>query len=485
MWCGSGKLARYDLPDYPRMTKHFDLLTIGGGSGGVAASNRAASHGARCLLIEKGRLGGTCVNVGCVPKKVMWNGAQLAHALEDAADYGFRLGAHAFDWATLKQARDGHVRDLNGHYAKYLAANKVEVVSGTARFVAPRTVVVGGERYSADHVIIATGGRPVVPDVPGAELGITSDGFFDLEAQPRKVAVVGAGYIAAELSGLLHALGSEVTVLLRRDQLLMSFDPMLRDTLMEHMRAERIEFLTGTQIVGLQREASGPLTVLCDSGTRLGGFDCVIWAVGRAPNARTLDLAATGLTTDELGFVMTNELQETGVPGLYAIGDVTGRAALTPVAIAAGRRLADRLFGGMPERKLSYETIPTVIFSHPPIGTVGLTEPEAVLRFGADAVRVYQARFTPMYHAFTTRKVKTAMKLIVVGAQERIVGCHVIGPGADEMLQGFAVAVRMGATKRDFDDTVAIHPTIAEEFVTMRGSRPAAVTPAPAPGETG
>jgi glutathione reductase (NADPH) len=467
------------------MTLHYDLLTIGGGSGGVAAANRAASHGARCLVIEKGRLGGTCVNVGCVPKKVMWNGAQVAHTLEDAADYGFRVDRHAFDWPTLKRARDAHVHDLNRHYASYLASNKVELVAGTARFVGPRAVEVNGTRYSADHVIIATGGHPIVPDVPGAEHGITSDGFFDLEQRPQKVAIVGAGYIAAELSGMLHALGSEVTVVLRRDQLLMSFDPMLRESLMEHMRAERIEFLTGTQVAGLERDGTGKLTLLCETGTRLGGFDCVIWAVGRAPSARSLDLGATGLTTDELGYVLTNELQEAGVPGIYAIGDVTGRAALTPVAIAAGRRLADRLFGGMPGRKLSYDTIPTVIFSHPPIGTVGLTEPEAVLSYGADAIKVYQARFTPMYHALTRRKVKTAMKLIVAGAEERIVGCHVIGPGADEMLQGFAVAVRMGATKGDFDDTVAIHPTVAEEFVTMRVARPAAVVPAPAPGEAG
>jgi glutathione reductase (NADPH) len=467
------------------MTKHYDLLTIGGGSGGVAASNRAASYGARCLLIEKGRLGGTCVNVGCVPKKVMWNGAQIAHALEDAADYGFRLSGHEFDWATLKRARDAHVRDLNRHYANYLAGNKVDVVGGTARFVGSKTVEVDGQRYSADHVIIATGGYPIVPDIPGAHLGITSDGFFDLERRPDKVAIVGAGYIAAELSGLLHALGSEVTVVLRRDQLLMSFDPMLRENLMEQMRAERIEFLTGTQLAALEKDAGGRITLVCESGTRLSGFDCLVWAVGRAPHARSLDLGATGLTTDELGYVMTNELQETGVPGIYAIGDVTGRAALTPVAIAAGRRLSDRLFGGMEGRKLSYETIPTVIFSHPPIGTVGMTEPEAVLRYGAEAVRVYQARFTPMYHAFTTRKVKTAMKLVVTGAEERIVGLHVIGPGADEMLQGFAVAVRMGATKRDFDETVAIHPTVSEEFVTMRGGRPAAVPQTPGPGEVG
>jgi glutathione reductase (NADPH) len=455
------------------MTQHYDLLTIGGGSGGVAISNRAGLYGAKCLLIEKGRLGGTCVNVGCVPKKVMWNGAQIAGALEDAADYGFRVGPHTFDWATLKRNRDGHVLDLNGRYARYLASNKVAVLAGAARFVGPKTVEVGGERYSADHVVIATGGRPTVPDVPGARYGITSDDFFELEAQPRKVAIVGAGYIAVELAGVLHALGSEVTIVLRRERLLGSFDPLLRETLMDQMRADGIELVTSTPIVGLEKDRHGHLTLLCGSGTRLGGFDTLIWAIGRAPSTHALDLPATGLAVDELGFVGTDAYQETAVPGIYAIGDVTGRLALTPVAIAAGRRLADRLFGGMRERKLSYDNVATVIFSHPPIGTVGFTELEAVQRFGLEAVKVYQTHFTPMYHAFTVRKVQTAMKLVVAGSEEQVVGCHIIGPGADEMLQGFAVAVQMGATKRDFDDTVAIHPTVAEELVTMRTARPA------------
>ncbi len=454
---------------------HFDLLTIGGGSGGVAVSNRAGLYGAKCLLIEKARLGGTCVNVGCVPKKVMWNGAQIAGALEDAADYGFSIGQRAFDWATLKRNRDEHVLDLNGRYARYLASNNVTVLAGAARFVAPRTVEVGGERYSAEHVVIASGGHPMVPAIPGAHYGITSDGFFELEAQPRKVAIVGAGYIAVELAGVLHALGSEVTILLRRERLLGSFDPLLRETLMEQMRTDGLELITTTQIAGLDRDHHGYLTLLSSSGTHLGGFDTVIWAIGRAPTTAALDLPATGVATDELGYIPTDPYQQTSAAGIYAIGDVTGRLALTPVAIAAGRRLSDRLFGGMSGRKLSYENVPTVIFSHPPIGTVGLTEPEAVQRFGAAAVKVYQTRFTPMYHAFTARRIATAMKLVVAGDEEKIVGCHIIGPGADEMLQGFAVAVQMGATKRNFDDTVAIHPTVAEELVTMRTARPAAV----------
>lgn len=457
------------------MESTFDLITIGGGSGGVALSNRAGQYGRRCLLVERARLGGTCVNVGCVPKKVMWNGAQLAHALEDATDYGFDVRGHGFDWARLKRERDQHVRDLNGHYAKYLASNKVQVVQGSARFVGPRAIEVNGVRYDGEHVVIATGGRPQRPAVPGAELGITSDGFFELDAQPARVAVVGGGYIAAELAGVFRALGSHVTSFLRREQLLMSFDALLRETLMEHMRADGVEFITQARIERLSRAQDGRIAVHYNGGERVAGFDTLVWAIGRDPCTDDLGLEATGVALDAQGFIRTNEFQETNVPRLYAVGDVTGRAALTPVAIAAGRRLADRLFNDMTGRKLSYENIATVIFSHPPIGTVGLSEADAVAQYGAEQIKVYQARFTPMYHAFTRRKVKNAMKLVVAGPDEMIVGLHVAGPGADEMTQGFAVAVKMGATKRDFDDTVAIHPTVSEEFVTMRGARAATV----------
>lgn len=451
----------------------YDLITIGGGSGGVAASNRAGQYGQRCLLIERGRLGGTCVNVGCVPKKVMWNGAQLAHALEDAGDYGFNMNRPGFDWAALKRERDQHVRDLNGHYAKYLVSNKVEVISGSARLAGPGVVEVDGTRYQGRHVLIATGGRPRVPVIPGAGLGITSDGFFELDALPRRVAVVGGGYIAAELAGVLRALGAQVTSFLRREQLLMSFDSLLRETLMEHMRADGVEFITHADIHSLTRDARGRIEIRYNRDQCAGDFDVLIWAVGRDPCSADLNLASAGISTDGQGFIPTDAYQQTNVAGHYAIGDVTGRAALTPVAIAAGRRLADRLFNQMKDRKLDYDNIATVIFSHPPIGTVGLTEAEAIKVYGIDVVKVYQARFTPMYHAFTQRKVKNAMKLVVAGEQEKVVGLHVIGPGADEMTQGFAVAVKMGATKRDFDDTVAIHPTVSEEFVTMRGARAA------------
>jgi len=452
------------------MTRHFDLVCIGGGSGGVATANRAASYGAKVALIEGARLGGTCVNVGCVPKKIMWTAGQMAHTIEDAASYGFSVPPYDFRWGRLKAARDAYVANLNGAYARSLLGNKVEIVRGYARFVDARTVAVDvdGDRITADHILLAVGGAPRLPDIPGAMLGITSDGYFDLETQPDRLAVVGGGYIAVEVAGLMRALGSDVTQLLRRDHVLHDFDPMLRSTLQEHMKGDGIRQVTGFRPARVERDDAG-LWLIGDDSSRRGPFDCVLWAIGRKPVTAALAPDAAGLAIDD-GVIRVDRFQDTLVPGIHAIGDVTGHHELTPVAIAAGRRLADRLFGGMEGRHLDYENIATVVFSHPPIGTVGLTEPQAVARHGAD-VKVYETRFTPMSHGFTQRTIKTAMKLVVTGVEERVVGCHVIGPGADEMLQGFAVAVKMGATKRQFDDTVAIHPTASEEMVTMKTAR--------------
>jgi glutathione reductase (NADPH) len=449
------------------MTQHYDLIAIGGGSGGLSVAERAARYGKKCAVVEKGPLGGTCVNAGCVPKKIMWFGAGFAHALEHAAGYGFTLTGTQFDWATLKRARDAYVKGINAWYHTYLADSNIDEIVGTARFVAADTLDVDGRRYSADHIVIASGGTPALPDTHGAELGITSNGFFELEALPRRVAVVGSGYIAVELAGMLNALGADVTMLLRREHLLRNFDAMLRENLTEELLGDGIDILARTQVSRVLREGDNSICIECENGQRLEGFDVLIWAIGRRPSTADLNLAAAGVTSDAEGYIPTDKFQQTNVAGIYAIGDVTGQAQLTPVAIAAGRRLSDRLFGGMPQRHLPYEDIPTVVFSHPPIGTVGLTESVARETHG-EAVKVYQTRFTAMYNAFTERKQKTAMKLVTVGAQEKVVGCHIIGPGADEMLQGFAVAIRMGATKRDLDDTVAIHPTSAEELVTMR-----------------
>jgi len=448
----------------------FDLISIGGGSGGLACAQRAAEYGAKSAVIESGRLGGTCVNVGCVPKKVMWNAAGIAQALADAGDYAFEIGeaaeAGGNDWSALKKKRDAYVARLNGIYERNLAAKGVAHIAGRARFLDAHTVEVNGARYTAAHVVIATGGCPDVPAVPGAGLGITSDGFFELKTRPQRVAVVGSGYVACELAAAFQALGSEAELFIRKDHLLTHFDVMLGKSLMREMLADGLAIHTGVVPAALL-EQSGRKTLAAADGREFPGYDCVLWAIGRSADVAGLELSAAGVSVDARGFVATDAFQNTNIEGVYAIGDVTGRAQLTPVAIAAGRRLSDRLFGGKPDRHLSYEMIPTVVFTHPPIGTVGLSESEARAEFG-DAVKVYVADFTPMYHALTRRKVHTDMKLVCVGAQEKIVGCHIIGAGADEMLQGFAVAIRMGATKRDFDDTVAIHPTSAEELVTLR-----------------
>jgi glutathione reductase (NADPH) len=444
----------------------FDLLSIGGGSGGLACAQRAAEYGAKAAVIEPQRLGGTCVNVGCVPKKVMWNAASVALSLRDAADYGFDVRVGESDWAELKRKRDAYVLRLNGIYERNLAAKGVAYVRGAARFVDAHTVLVNGQRLSARHVVIATGGRAMLPQIPGAGLGISSDGFFELPTRPQRVAVVGSGYIACELAASFQELGSEVQQFIRRDRLLTNFDAMLGKSLMREVRAQGM-IIQERVIPAAVSEAKGKKNLISEDGREFAGFDCVLWAIGRDANVAGLNLEAAGVATDDGNFIMTDGFQNTNVAGVYAIGDVTGRAALTPVAIAAGRRLSDRLFGAQPERHLDYNMIPTVIFTHPPIGTVGASEAEARAQWG-DAVKVYVADFSPMYHALTTRKTHTDMKLVCVGAEQRIVGCHILGLGADEMLQGFAVAIRMGATKADFDDTVAIHPTSAEELVTMR-----------------
>lgn len=447
------------------MARHFDVICIGGGSGGIAAARRAASYGARCAVIEKARLGGTCVNVGCVPKKIMWNAAHAAEVIERAADYGFRLQVHGHDWAGLVERREGYIEQLNAVYRRNLERSGVELYQSRARFVDPYTLDLAGERLTAERFIIAVGGYPAIPDLPGAELGIDSDGFFALRRRPEHVAVVGAGYIAVELSGVLRRLGSQVSLFFRRDYPLRDFDPMLQISYVEAAQADGIELVSHFVPAGLKRAADG-LCLRAADGRSAGGFDQVIWAVGRDPNTIGLGLAAAGVELAAAGTIPVDQWQTTNQPHIFAIGDVTGMFPFTPVAIAAGRRLADRLWGGQEERYLPYEMIPAVVFTHPPFGTVGLTEEQARERYGDD-IKIYMARFVPLEMALSEDKRHSAMKLICTGDQERIVGAHLFGAGVDEMLQGFAVAIRMGATKRDFDDTVAIHPTSAEELVTL------------------
>jgi len=448
------------------VTASFDLIVIGGGSGGLAHAQRAAEYGVKAAVIESGPLGGTCVNVGCIPKKLMWLTAHHAHMLEHARDFGFDVSVNGHVWSDVKKKRDAYIQRLNKMYQNNLDKRDVTLIGGEAKFLDSTTIAVGEQQYSAEKIVIATGGFPIIPGIHGAEFGITSDGFFQLPERPQKVALLGSGYVAAELGAVFNALGSETTILVRKDGMLRSFDTMLRTEFEAAMAASGITLETGVVPKELHKSDDG-IRLVAQDGREFGDYDALVWAVGRAPNTEALDLQAAGVKADGYGFVPTDEWQKTNVDHIFALGDVTGREALTPVAIAAGRRLADRLYGGMTDRRLEYEWIPTVIFTHPPIGTVGITERQAREKYGDD-VRVYETRFKPMVYAFSENKVQTAMKLVTTGAEERVVGCHIIGDGADEMLQGFAVAVRMGATKKQFDDTVAIHPTSAEELVTMR-----------------
>ncbi|KAB7669804.1 glutathione-disulfide reductase [Plesiomonas shigelloides] len=450
------------------MTKHYDYLAIGGGSGGIASVNRAAMYGKKCALIEAKALGGTCVNVGCVPKKVMWHGAQIAEAMHRyAADYGFDVDVKQFDFQQLIASREAYIDRIHQSYERVLGNNKVDVIQGFARFVNAHTVEVNGEQITADHILIATGGYPTRPAIPGAEHGIDSDGFFALRELPKRVAVVGAGYIAVEIAGVMHALGAETHLVVRKHAPLRSFDPMLVDTLLEVIKTEGPALHTQAVPQRVEKHADGSLTLHLEDGRSLH-VDCLIWAIGRKPATDRLNLDASGVELDDRGYIRVDMYQNTNVPGVYAVGDNTGRIELTPVAVAAGRRLSERLFNNKPNEHLNYDNVPTVVFSHPPIGTVGLTEPQAIEQYGEANVKVYTSSFTAMYTAVTQHRQPCRMKLVCVGAEQKIVGIHGIGFGMDEILQGFAVAMKMGATKRDFDNTVAIHPTAAEEFVTMR-----------------
>lgn len=446
---------------------HFDYICIGGGSGGIASANRAAKHGKKVAIVESKVMGGTCVNVGCVPKKAMWYSAQVAEAINlYSADFGFDVTLNNYSWETMKQSRDAYISRIHASYDRVLASNNVAVLEGFAKFIDNHTLDVNGETYTADHILIATGGYPFVDNVPGAEHGITSDGFFDLAHQPKRVVVAGAGYISVELAGVMHALGSDTHLLVRKETPLRSFDPMLSTALTEFIREEGPTLHNNTVIKSVTKHEDDSLSVHLTNGEVLE-TDCLIWAIGRRPATSGLNLEAAGVELDERGYIKADKYQNTTAENVYAVGDVIGKVELTPVAVKAGRLLSERLFNGQTDAHMDYDTIPTVVFSHPPIGTIGLTEPQAVEQYGAENVKVYNSSFAAMYTALTRHRQLTKMKLICVGEDERIVGLHGIGYTMDEILQGFAVAIKMGATKADFDACVAIHPTSAEEYVTM------------------
>lgn len=451
------------------MTKHYDYIAIGGGSGGIASINRAASYGKKCAIIEANQLGGTCVNLGCVPKKVMWYGAQVAEAIHKyAPDYGFDIEVKGFDFQKLVNSRQQYIENIHRAYDNNLSKNGVEVIKGFAKFVDTNTVEVNGELITADHILIATGGHPILPDIKGAEYGIDSDGFFALNHLPKRVAIVGAGYIAVEIAGVLNSLGAEVHLYVRQHSPLRSFDHTMVEALLIEMEQDGVQLHTNTTLTEVNKNEDGCLELFTKDGS-LDTVDCLIWAIGRAPSTDGINLQVTGVETTDTGKIKVDKFQNTNVDGIYAVGDIIENSVdLTPVAIAAGRRLSERLFNNKPDEHLNYELIPTVIFTHPAIGTIGLSEIDAITHHGKDNIKCYVSSFTDMYSAVTQHRQKCTMKLVCLGDDEKVIGLHGIGYGVDEMIQGFAVAIKMGATKADFDNTIAIHPTGSEEFVTMR-----------------
>ena len=449
--------------------KHFDYICIGGGSGGIASANRAAKHGKKAAIIEAKDIGGTCVNVGCVPKKAMWYGAQVAEAIHRyAPEYGFDVKVNNFSWDGLIASRQAYIERIHASYDRVLAANDVTLIRGFAKFINNNTVEVDGEQYTADHITIAVGGRPITPDIEGAEFGIDSNGFFALKDQPKRAVVVGAGYIGVELAGVLHSLGTDTHLIVRKHAPLRNFDPIIHDTLVEMIHAEGPTLHVHTSVDKVEKAADGTLSVHLTNGEVLEA-DCLIWAIGREPSTDVIGIENTDVTLNDNGTVKVDKYQNTTAKGIYAVGDITGEAELTPVAVKAGRILSERLFNGQTHAFMDYSLIPTVVFSHPPIGTIGVTEAAAIEQFGEENVKVYTSSFASMYTAVTRHRQMTKMKLICAGENEKVVGLHGIGHGMDEILQGFAVAIKMGATKADFDACVAIHPTSAEEFVTMTG----------------
>jgi glutathione reductase (NADPH) len=446
----------------------FDLIVIGGGSGGLAAAFRAAQHGARVAMLEPGLLGGTCVNVGCVPKKAMWLAADIAGKLAMASTLGFDTPPATLDWNVFVAHRQRYIANIHDSYRKRLEAAGIATLPVYGTLVDAHTVACSdGVRLRAPQILLATGGRPQRPSIPGAELGLVSDDFFNFCRAPARVAVVGGGYIAVELAGVLQALGSRVDLFVRRRRLLPSFDEDLTAQLAEDYRQHGLHLHFDYPLQSVER-ADGERVSLRDShGVMSEPFDALIFATGRRPNSDGIGLEQVGVALDAYGHVVVDDFQRSSVAGIHAVGDVCSKVALTPVAIAAARRLMDRLYGGKPDAKLDYTDIATVVFAHPPLGMVGLTEAAARLQHG-DAVRTYRAGFRPMLHALADSPQRSLFKLVCVGEEERVVGIHLLGEGSDEILQGFAVALKCGIRKRDLDDVVAIHPTSAEEVVLMR-----------------
>jgi glutathione reductase (NADPH) len=442
----------------------FDLFTIGAGSGGVASSRRAAGYGARVAICEELRIGGTCVLRGCVPKKLLVYGAQFADAFADAAGFGWNVLAPSFDWPSLIAAKDNEIGRLSQIYINMLNNSGVEIIDGRGVVCDAHTVEVAGQTYTADKILVAVGGHPTVPNIPGIEHVISSNEALDLPHLPRRVVIVGGGYIAVEFAGIFNGFGSEVVEIIRREDLLFGFDDDIRVALAQEMRTRGIEIHTRTQIARIVKAPREGYSVFTTHGQEISA-DLVMYATGRKPNTRGLGLAEAGVKLNDNGAVVVDEWQRSTVPNIYAVGDVTDRINLTPVAIAEGRSIAETLYNNNPI-KMDHRDVPSAVFSQPPIGAVGLTEEEARREYGE--IDIYSARFKPMKNTLSGRDERTLMKIVVDARSDRVVGCHMLGLDAPEIIQGLAIAVKCGATKRQFDQTVGIHPSAAEEFVTMR-----------------
>ena len=440
----------------------FDLLVIGGGSGGVACARRAASYGARAAVIENDRLGGTCVHRGCIPKKMLVYASHFSHDFEDAAGYGWSVGERSFDWPAMVRAKSAELDRLEGIYERLLRDAGATQITGTGRLLDAHTVAVCDEKHRAETIVIATGGRPTMPNIPGIELAVSSDEMFDLPTFPERLVIVGGGYIACEFACIMQGLGAQVTQLYRRDLPLRGFDYDLRAVLCEEMRKGGVDLRLNTNATSLARKGSA-IAVTTTTGETIEA-DQVLFATGRKPNVAGLGLENAGIATTEGGAVPVDAASHSGVAGIYAVGDVTDRINLTPVAIHEGRCIAETLYNNNPQ-KPDHRDVATAVFTTPELGTVGLSEEEARQAF--PAVDIYKTRFRPLKHTLTGREETIFMKLVAERASGRVVGCHMVGDGAGEAVQLLGIAVKAGATKAQFDATMAVHPTAAEEFVTM------------------
>ncbi|AZZ76087.1 glutathione-disulfide reductase [Pseudomonas sp. RU47] len=447
------------------MAYDYDLYVIGAGSGGVRAARFAAGFGAKVAVAESRYLGGTCVNVGCVPKKLLVYGAHFAEDFEQASGFGWSLGEANFDWATLIANKDREINRLNGIYRNLLVNSGVTLHEAHAKIVGPHEVEVNGERYTAKNILIATGGWPQIPEIPGREHAIGSNEAFFLKELPKRVLVVGGGYIAVEFAGIFHGLGANTTLLYRGDLFLRGFDGSVRKHLQEELTKRGLDLQFNADIARIDKQADGSLKATLKDGRELDA-DCIFYATGRRPMLDNLGLENTDVQLTDKGFIKVDEQYQTSEPSILALGDVIGRVQLTPVALAEGMAVARRLFKPEQYRPVDYKMIPTAVFSLPNIGTVGLTEEEA--REAGHDVVIFESRFRPMKLTLTECQEKTLMKLVVDGKTDKVLGCHMVGPDAGEIVQGLAIALKAGATKRDFDDTIGVHPTAAEEFVTMR-----------------